>query len=114
MVGCQQQAFCLDAPADCFFETIQLLLLSDLRAQRKPQAYATSTVFRLIVILGASYWFIVVEQMGLVGVFFGRMSGDAAGIFFLSLICLRETKLHLSVEIISPCSAMECQLFGAH
>lgn len=82
-----------------FLENQQALLLADLRAQRKATIFSSATVIRLMLIVGASLWFIVVEQRGLTGVFLGRLTGDLTSVLFLSFFCLPSVKLKFSRSI---------------
>jgi O-antigen/teichoic acid export membrane protein len=83
-------------------ENLQGLLLTDLRARRKPGAFSASAVARLVAIVGASLWFIVVQKQGVTGVFLGRLVGDAVGVLLLAIFCLRSTALRLARSIIAP------------
>lgn len=83
-------------------ETSQGLLLSDLRARRKPFLYSLATVTRLLLMVGASLWLIVDLKMGLTGVFLGRLAGDAGSVLVLSFSCLLSTRLRISYSLAVP------------
>jgi len=83
-------------------ENMQGLLLTDLRAQRRPLAYSVSAVGRLLAIVGASLWFIIVQKQGMRGVFLGKLVGDGIGILMLAAFCLRATPLYLSWPLVGP------------
>lgn len=76
-------------------ENLQGLLLTDLRARRRPIAFSISAIIRLVAIVGSSLWFIVVQEQGITGVFTGRLVGDGVGVFLLSVFCLHSTATDL-------------------
>jgi len=83
-------------------ENLFALLLTDLRARRRSVAYSLSTVVRLLVIVGASLWVIAVKDMGLYGLFLGRMMGSAVGVGLLLILALQSILLKFSLSIITP------------
>lgn len=74
---------CLIVP----METLQVLLLADLRARRRSVLFCAAAVARLLIMAGASLWFVQVERQGIAGVFMGRAIGGASGVILLGLIC---------------------------
>ena len=70
-------------------ENLQGLLLNDLRARRRAAAFSVSAVARLLAIVGASLWFVVVQKQGVMGVFTGRLVGNVIGILPMATFCLR-------------------------
>jgi len=83
-------------------ENLQGLLLTDLRARRQAIAFSASAVVRLFTIVGASLWFIVVQNQGIAGVFLGRLVGDGIGVLMLASFCLRSTAPRLAWSIVKP------------
>jgi O-antigen/teichoic acid export membrane protein len=83
-------------------ENLQGLLLADLRARRQPVTYSASSVGRLMAIVVASLWFIVVQEKGVTGIFLGRLVGDAVGVLLLAMFCLRATTLRLARSVVAP------------
>ncbi len=81
-------------------ETLQAILLSDLRARRKAAQYCLSTLARLAGIVAASVWFIRAEHMGLAGVFYGRLAGDLLGMLVLGAFCLQNISPALDLSIL--------------
>jgi len=77
-------------------ENLQGLLLTDLRARRRAGAFSSIAGIRLLAIVGASLWFIVLRGQGIDGIFGGRLIGDIAGILLSSILCLRSIKLRFS------------------
>jgi O-antigen/teichoic acid export membrane protein len=70
-------------------ENLQSLLMTDLRARRRPIPYSMNGIVRLVGIVAASYYFLAIRQIGLQGLFLGRLIGDALAIGYLSTFCLR-------------------------
>src|SRR6266481_549641 len=70
-------------------ENLQSLLMTDLRAGRRPVPYSMSGLLRLAGIVAASYYFLSIRQMGLHGLFLGRLIGDALAVGYLCAVCLR-------------------------
>ncbi len=83
-------------------ENAQGLLLTDLRARRKTVAFSASAVIRLLTMVGASLWFIVVQRQGVTGVFVGRLVGDSLTVLALIIFSLRSTRLGFAWSVISP------------
>jgi O-antigen/teichoic acid export membrane protein len=69
-------------------ETLQAILLSDLRAHRRSVLFCCAAAARLFIMAAASIWFVQVRHQGLAGIFLGRAIGGAAGIVLLGAICL--------------------------
>jgi O-antigen/teichoic acid export membrane protein len=83
-------------------ENSQGLLLTDLRARRQAIAFSFSAVVRLLTIVGASLWFIVVQDQGIIGIFLGRLAGDGISVLLLTTFCLRSTAPRLAWSIVKP------------
>jgi len=83
-------------------ENLQGLLLTDLRARRRAAAFSASALVRLLSIVGASLWFVVVQKQGVTGVFIGRLVGDGIGVLMLTTFCLRSTALRLVWSVVKP------------
>jgi len=70
-------------------ENLQSLLMTDLRARRRPVPYSVSSLLRLAGMVAASYYFLSIRQMGLHGLFLGRLAGDVLAVGYLCAVCLR-------------------------
>lgn len=70
-------------------ENLQSLLLTDLRARRYAISYSATAVIRLAFMIAVSYELLAVHHLGLSGLFFGRLAGDAAAVLYLGAISLR-------------------------
>jgi O-antigen/teichoic acid export membrane protein len=70
-------------------ENLQSLLMTDLRARRRPVPYSMSGLLRLTGMVAASYYFLSIRQMGLHGLFLGRLIGGALAVGYLCAVCLR-------------------------
>jgi len=84
------------------FENVQALLLTDLRARRRPILYSLAALFRLAGILFSSYYLMSVRGMGLSGLFAGRLIGDAVSVAFLAAVCLSSVNLRFSLRLLGP------------
>ncbi|MEM4546812.1 MAG: oligosaccharide flippase family protein, partial [Nitrososphaerota archaeon] len=82
-------------------ENVQGLLLTDLRARRKAVIFSAAALIRLLAILGASMWFIVVQQREVAGVFLGRLAGDSIGVLMLAALSLRSTALSFAWPVVA-------------
>jgi O-antigen/teichoic acid export membrane protein len=83
-------------------ENAQALFLTDLRARRRSASYSFCAILRLVVMVIASYYLLVVRQAGLQGLFLGRLIGDAAGILFLLAVCLRSVLWRFVPSLLFP------------
>jgi O-antigen/teichoic acid export membrane protein len=83
-------------------ESLQVLLLTDLRARRMPVRYSTAAIIRLLVMLAASIDFLSVRHMGLYGLFLGRLAGDAAAFLYLTGLCAQSLVLKITPSLIRP------------
>lgn len=83
-------------------ENIMALLLTDLRARRKAVLYSMAALCKIIGIFVASYYTMSMRHMGLPGLFLGRLAGDAAGVIFLALFCLRSVVWKFSYLLFGP------------
>jgi O-antigen/teichoic acid export membrane protein len=83
-------------------ENVQGLLLTDLRACRRAAAFSASGVARLLAIVGANLWFIVVKEQGVPGVFLGRLVGDGTSVLLLVTFCLGSTTPRLALPFAAP------------
>jgi O-antigen/teichoic acid export membrane protein len=83
-------------------ESTQTILLTDLRAHRKAVVYSSVTVARLLGIVGFSLWFIVVQQKGILGIFSGRLVGDAISVAVLLITFFRSSRLKFSLSTAKP------------
>jgi len=61
------------------FETLQGVLLTHLRARRRPGAFSAVSTFRLVTIAAFSIWLVAGRKDGLSGVFLARVLGDLGG-----------------------------------
>jgi O-antigen/teichoic acid export membrane protein len=83
-------------------ENVQSLLLTDLRARRRPILYSLAALFRLTGIVFSTYYLMSVRGMGLLGLFTGRLIGDATSVAFLAAICLRSVVFRFSLSFVGP------------
>ncbi|MBC7227477.1 MAG: polysaccharide biosynthesis protein [Thermoflexales bacterium] len=83
-------------------ENVQGLLLADLRARRKSVAFSLGGITRLLAIVGASLWFIVIQKEGVNGVFLGRLVGDGIGVLVLLFLCFHSAVPGFARSIIAP------------
>jgi O-antigen/teichoic acid export membrane protein len=84
------------------FENMQGILLTDLRARRKPTTFSLITIMRLLSIVAASILFIVVRNQGIQGVFAGRLVGDGVSVMLLGIFCLPTRNLRFTWSIVAP------------
>lgn len=89
-------------PPIIIFEVVQSFLLSDLRARRRAVPYCSATVLRLVAMVAATLWFLVVQHEGLLGVFLGRVVGDLVAGVFLLWFCLRGVKVRIIPKLLVP------------
>lgn len=82
-------------------ENVQGLLLTDLRARRRAAAFSTTGAVRLLAIVGASLWFIVIQEQGVAGVFLGRLVGDSISVLLLAILCLRSVTPRLARSLVA-------------
>ncbi|MBW1929016.1 MAG: polysaccharide biosynthesis protein [Deltaproteobacteria bacterium] len=83
-------------------ENAQGLLLTDLRARRWAVAFSIAAALRLFAIVGASLWFVAVQNLGIKGVFLGRLTGDAVTSLILLVFCLHHTRPRFSLSLVGP------------
>ena len=83
-------------------ETLQALFLTDLRARRRAVCYSAAGLVRLPVMVVASYYLLAIKQMGLPGLFLGRLAGDAVVFLFLIIVSLRWVVFRLSLGFLKP------------
>lgn len=88
-------------------ENLQVLFLTDLRARRRAVFYSTTAIVRLVVLLAATYYLLDMRQMGLPGLFLGRLVGDGA-----AFVVLAATSLHSVVFKVSPTLLRQMLRFG--
>lgn len=74
-------------------ETLQTLFLAHLRAARRPWAFCAGSVIRLVGVVAASLWFLLVKHQGLHGVFLGRLFGDVAGVAVFAVLSMGALQL---------------------
>jgi O-antigen/teichoic acid export membrane protein len=61
-------------------ETEQSVLLTHLRACRRPAAFSIASIVRLVAIAAFSVWLLAFLRLGLLGLFLGRVLGDLCGL----------------------------------
>jgi O-antigen/teichoic acid export membrane protein len=76
-------------------ENLQGLLLSDLRARRKPFAYVVSGAVRVATSVLASLWLLVYLGLGLRGVFAARAIGSCVGMLVSWMFCHKSSGLRV-------------------
>jgi len=84
------------------FETLQVLFLADLRARRRAVCYSAVGLVRLPVMVVASYYLLAIRQIGLLGLFLGRLAGDTAVLLFLIIVSLRSVVFRISPGLLKP------------
>jgi O-antigen/teichoic acid export membrane protein len=70
-------------------ESLQGLLMADLRARRRSAQFGAAAVIRLLVMIVASIWLVASRRLDIPGVMLGRVIADAAGIAMLGALSLR-------------------------
>lgn len=83
-------------------ESLQGVLFADLRARRRAVLFSTASFVRLIVMAGATVWFVPVRGLGLYGILLGRLVGNAAGIAVLLPSMMRTFRPVFAVHIAAP------------
>lgn len=78
------------------FESLYACFETHLRASRRPTSISAAAVIRLIAIAGFSIWLMAVRQQGLLGLFEGRVLGDACSLAVAGYYCRREFRLRIS------------------
>jgi O-antigen/teichoic acid export membrane protein len=71
-------------------ETQQSVLLTHLRACRRPVAFSLASVVRLVAIAVFSVWLLAFLRLGLLGLFLGRVLGDLCGLCALIIFSKSE------------------------
>jgi O-antigen/teichoic acid export membrane protein len=71
-------------------ETGQSVLLTHLRACRRPAAFSIASVVRLVSIAVFSVWLLAFLRLGLLGLFLGRVLGDLCGLCALVIFSRSE------------------------
>ncbi len=79
-----------------FIESLHAVFDNHLRGSRRPAALSTAAVTRVIAIASVSIWLIAFQHRGLVGLFQGRVLGDAVGLSVALLYCRRDLSLRFS------------------
>jgi len=83
-------------------ENLQVILLSNLRAQRRATAYSSSAAVRLLIIVLASLYFVAVSRQGVTGIFLGRLAGDLGAVVLLLFFCRDMIKLRFRGALLRP------------
>lgn len=83
-------------------ETLQALFLTDLRVRRRAVCYSAVGLVRLPVVVFASYYLLSIRQLGLPGLFLGRLAGDGAVLIFLFTVSLRSVVFRISPGFLKP------------
>jgi O-antigen/teichoic acid export membrane protein len=83
-------------------ETLQALFLADLRARRRAVCYSAVGLVRLPIMVVASYYLLAVRQMGLPGLFLGRLAGDGATLILLIIVSVRLVVFRISLGFLKP------------
>jgi O-antigen/teichoic acid export membrane protein len=78
------------------FESLYACFETHLRACRRPTSISSSAVIRLIAIAGFSIWLMAVRKQGLIGLFEGRVLGDACSLGVAGYYCRGEFALRIS------------------
>jgi O-antigen/teichoic acid export membrane protein len=83
-------------------ENLQLLFLTDLRARRRAVSYSAAAIIRLVGLVAASYYLLGTRQMGLPGLFLGRLAGDGLAFLVLGATCLPSVVFKISSSLLRP------------
>jgi O-antigen/teichoic acid export membrane protein len=83
-------------------ETLQGLLLTNLRARRMAARYSGAAIARLAVLVVASVYLLASRHLQIEGVFLGRLIGDAAGIAVLAWSCIGNIRMKFSAKLLKP------------
>jgi O-antigen/teichoic acid export membrane protein len=90
ILGAPTRTFAIILLPLVLLETEQSVLLTHLRACRRPVAFSLSSVIRLVSIAAFSVWFLAFLRLGLLGLFLGRVLGDLCGLCALILFSKSE------------------------
>lgn len=82
-------------------ESLQGLLMTDLRARREAVAYSVAMVVRLFAIVGVSLLSVATMHQGVAGIFLGRLVGDGLSVLLLSVFALRSCRFRISRTLAS-------------
>jgi O-antigen/teichoic acid export membrane protein len=77
-------------------ENLETLLLAHLRALRRSIAFCGASAVRLVAVVGASIWYLLVQHRGLTGIFWGRAVGDIVGVAVLIAMCASAFRISCS------------------
>lgn len=83
-------------------ETLQVIILNDLRAQRKSIKYVIASIIRFIGVICFSLLFIVFYKFKIYGVLLGRVSGDFIFVLFVLLNDFQFFELKIRKKLIKP------------
>lgn len=83
-------------------ENLQGVLLTDLRGQRNAWGYSASMVFRLLVLVSSSILFIAVMDLGVTGIFLGRLVGSLSAVLYLLYLSTRSVRPSYDWSIVKP------------
>jgi O-antigen/teichoic acid export membrane protein len=80
-------------------ETEQSVLLSHLRACRRPATFSIASIIRLVAIAVFSVWLLAFLRLGLLGLFLGRVLGDLCGLCALIIFSRSEISAATSLRL---------------
>jgi O-antigen/teichoic acid export membrane protein len=90
ILGAATRTFAILLLPVVFLETLQSVLLTHLRACRRPAAFSTASVIRLVAVAVFSVWLLAFLRLGLLGLFLGRVLGDVCGLCALIIFSKSE------------------------
>ncbi len=80
-------------------ESVQTLLITDVRARRAPLQFCSAAVIRLVIMAGAGLWLVGREHMAITGALSARLIGTYAGVLLLMHQSLRR-RLSVSLSLV--------------
>jgi O-antigen/teichoic acid export membrane protein len=84
------------------FRNAQGIFLSSLQAAQRPVAFVLSAITRLLVLVPAGYWFVVLHGEGVRGVLHCWLAGDGACLLILLVFCVPGMQLRVRKELLGP------------
>jgi O-antigen/teichoic acid export membrane protein len=84
------------------FRNAQGIFFSSLQAAQRPVAYVLSAITRLLTLVAAAYWFVVLRGEGVQGVLHCWLLGDGACLLMLLGFCLPGMQLRVRKALLVP------------
>jgi O-antigen/teichoic acid export membrane protein len=83
-------------------ENLEGHLFNNLRARRRPVAYAISSGISIASLVMISLWLVAIKQEGIAGVFLGRLLADLVTVAILAGLSMRHIKLSFQWQLVKP------------